>query len=78
MECQDRPEAVVGRPTITWPKQARVAFWEAQNVEHYEYLPAYDGVRNPWPRMPYPGVQQCSYRDYGNRVGCWRMLNVPV
>ncbi|MCH9038813.1 MAG: polysaccharide deacetylase family protein, partial [Chloroflexi bacterium] len=45
-------------------------------VEHYEYLPDYDGVRNPWPRTPYPDVREYSYRDYGNRVGFWRMLEV--
>ena len=43
-------------------------------MEHYEYLPHNEGVRNPWPRTPYPDVQQYSYRDYGNRVGFWRML----
>jgi allantoinase len=67
---------IIDRPTITWPNKARVAFWVAPNVEHYEYLPEYDGVRNPWPRMPYPDVQQYAYRDYGNRVGFWRMLEV--
>jgi hypothetical protein len=65
---------IIDRPIIKWPNNARVAFWVAPNVEHYEYLPNYDGVRNPWPRTPYPDVQQYSYRDYGNRVGFWRML----
>ena len=32
--------------------------------------------RNPWPRTPHPDVQQYAYRDYGNRVGFWRMLEV--
>ncbi len=67
---------IIERPTIKWPNEARVALWIAPNVEHYEYLPDYDGVRNPWPRTPYPDVQQFSYRDYGNRVGFWRMLEV--
>jgi peptidoglycan/xylan/chitin deacetylase (PgdA/CDA1 family) len=53
-----------------------VAFWVAPNIEHYEYLPDRDGGRNPWPRTPYPDVQQYGYRDYGNRVGFWRMLEV--
>jgi len=68
--------AIVDRPPITWPNNARVAFWVAPNVEHYEYLPDYDGVRNPWPRTPYPDAREYSYRDYGNRVGFWRMLEV--
>ena len=67
---------IVDRPRIEWPNEARVAFWVAPNVEHYEYLPRFDGVRNPWPRSPYPDVQGYSHFDYGNRVGFWRMLEV--
>ena len=67
---------MIDRPIIKWPNDARVAFWVSPNVEHYEYFPENDGVRNPWPRVPYPDVQQYSYRDYGNRVGFWRMLDV--
>ena len=65
---------IIERPPIKWPNGARVAFWVVPNVEHYEYLPDLDGQRNPWPRTPHPDVQQYSYRDYGNRVGFWRML----
>ena len=67
---------IIDRPVITWPGGARVAFWVAPNVEHYEYLPVHDGKRDPYPRSPYPDVQQYSYYDYGNRVGFWRMLEV--
>ena len=65
---------MVDRPVIKWPNDARVALWISPNVEHYEYMPDNDGIRNPWPRTPFPDVQQYSYRDYGNRVGFWRML----
>ena len=65
---------IIDRPAIKWPNGARVALWIAPNVEHYEYMPDYDGQREPWPRTPYPDVQQYSYRDYGNRIGFWRML----
>ncbi|MDE0845733.1 MAG: polysaccharide deacetylase family protein [Actinomycetota bacterium] len=67
---------MVDRPTISWPDGARVAFWVAPNVEHYEYLPPRDPRRNPWPRSPHPDVQGYAHRDYGNRVGFWRMLDV--
>ena len=67
---------IVDRPAIAWPGGARVAFWVSPNVEHYEYLPVFDGKRDPYPRSPYPDVQQYSYCDYGNRVGFWRMLEV--
>jgi allantoinase len=65
---------MVDRPRITWPGNARVALWIAPNVEHYEYLPPRDPQRNPWPRSPHPDVQGYAHRDYGNRVGFWRML----
>ncbi|MPY95357.1 MAG: polysaccharide deacetylase family protein [Acidimicrobiia bacterium] len=64
---------MVDRPRVTWPDGARVAFWVAPNVEHYEYLPPRDPTRNPWVRNPHPDVQGYSQRDYGNRVGFWRM-----
>jgi allantoinase len=67
---------MVDRPAIAWPGGARVAFWVAPNVEHYEYLPPRAAGRNPWPRSPHPDVQGYGYRDYGNRVGFWRMLEV--
>ena len=67
---------IIDRPKIQWPNGARVALWIAPNVEHYEYEPIFDGSRDPWPRTPYPDVQQYSYRDYGNRIGFWRMLEV--
>ena len=62
------------RPSISWPDGARVALWIAPNVEHYEYLPPRDPGRNPWPRSPHPDDQGYSHRDYGNRIGFWRML----
>jgi hypothetical protein len=67
---------IIDRPRLTWPHQARVAFWVAPKVEHNEYLPDHEGHRNPWPRTAYPDVREDSYRDYGNRVGFWRMLEV--
>ncbi len=65
---------IIDRPIIKWPNDARVALWISPNVEHYEYMPDDDSARTPWPRTPFPDVQQYSYRDYGNGVGFWRML----
>src|SRR5437667_127604 len=67
---------MIDRPIIKWPNNAKIAFWVAPNIEHYEYLPLLDGVRNPWPRSPLPDVQQYSLHEYGNRVGFWRLLEV--
>jgi allantoinase len=62
------------RPPIRWPNNARVALWVVPNVEHYEYLPSRNSVRDPWPRTPHPDVLSYGMRDYGNRVGIWRLF----
>jgi peptidoglycan/xylan/chitin deacetylase (PgdA/CDA1 family) len=67
---------MIDRPIIKWPNNARVAFWVAPNIEHYEYMPPIDGVRKPWPRTPHPDVQQYSSHEFGNRVGFWRLLDI--
>ena len=67
---------LIDRPVIHWPNGARVAFWVAPNIEHYEYLPPLDGSRNPWPRTPLPDASQYSAHEYGNRVGFWRLLEI--
>lgn len=67
---------IAERPRLTWPNGARVAVWVVPNVEHYEFLPDPAGPRNPWPRMPHPDILGYGLRDYGNRVGLWRMAEV--
>lgn len=64
------------RAPIVWPSGARIALWVAPNIEHYEYLPAVVRVRNPWPRVPHPDILGYGLRDYGNRVGVWRLMEV--
>jgi peptidoglycan/xylan/chitin deacetylase (PgdA/CDA1 family) len=56
------------RPIITWPNNARVAFWVAPNMEFHEYLPL--------SRPDKPDVPSYARNDYGNRIGFWRMLDV--
>ncbi len=59
-------QAIVDRPRIQWPDGARLAVWVIPNVEHFhlEAGPAAPDVRN------------YSRRDYGNRVGLWRLMEV--
>ncbi len=45
----------VGRPKITWPGGARVAFWVAPNIEFYELDPPVNPSRRAWAR-PAPDV----------------------
>jgi peptidoglycan/xylan/chitin deacetylase (PgdA/CDA1 family) len=66
--------ALPERAPLRWPGAARVAVWVAPNIEHYEYLPELIRVRNPWPRVPHPDILGYGLRDYGNRVGVWRLM----
>jgi len=67
---------ILSRPRWSLPGGARVALWIVPNVEHYEYLPDTRRERDPWPRTPHPDVLGYSLRDYGNRVGFWRMFEM--
>jgi peptidoglycan/xylan/chitin deacetylase (PgdA/CDA1 family) len=61
------------RPKLSWPDGARLAFWVVVNHEVYEFDPPRWGPRRQWPRV-HPDVLAYSHRDYGNRVGSWRLL----
>ena len=63
----------VNRPKIAWPNGAQVAFWVAPNIEFYEMAPPINPTWTP-PGRPVPDVLYYSHRDFGNRVGLWRMM----
>ncbi|HXT79375.1 MAG TPA: polysaccharide deacetylase, partial [Acetobacteraceae bacterium] len=67
---------IMHRPALRWPDGARVALWVVPNIEHYEYLPKFVRTRDPWPRSPHPDVLGYAQRDYGNRVGLWRLFDL--
>ncbi len=61
-----------GRPKLSWPGGARLAFWIAPNIEHYEWLPPDNPNRPPYARG-IPDVLNYGWRDWGNRVGFERL-----
>jgi len=63
------------RPKIQWPDGKKLAFWVAPNLEFYELNPPTNPSRKAWPQ-PYPATQGYSIRDYGNRVGHVRQMNL--
>src|SRR5206468_3159670 len=65
---------ILHRPPLRWPNGARIALWVVPNIEHYEYLPKFVRTRDPWPRSPHPDLLGYTQRDYGNRVGLWRLF----
>jgi peptidoglycan/xylan/chitin deacetylase (PgdA/CDA1 family) len=64
---------IFSRPTWKWPNGARVAMWIAPNIEHYHYDVRHsDSNAGVVP----PDVRAYSMKDYGNRVGVWRIMKV--
>ena len=63
------------RPKIVWPDGKKLAFWIAPNVEFYEFNPPVNPSRPGWPR-PTPDVVGYSQRDWGNRIGHWRLMEL--
>jgi peptidoglycan/xylan/chitin deacetylase (PgdA/CDA1 family) len=56
---------IVDRAPVQWPNGARVAVWIVPNIEHFHL--------ELGPKAP--DVRNYSRRDYGNRVGVWRMMD---
>src|SRR5438045_2157701 len=66
--------ALPDRPKLEWPGGARVAAWVVVNIEHFEFGKPGTAIQ---PHLTsQPEVANYSWRDYGNRVGIWRMLEV--
>ena len=63
------------RPKIVWPGGKTLAFWVAPNIEYYEFDPPKNPSRSGWPK-PAPDVVGYSQRDWGNRVGHWRLMEL--
>jgi allantoinase len=66
---------IIRRPPLIWPDGARVALWIIPNIEFFslaEKVPAAAGGSG----APVPDVPAWSVRDYGNRVGVFRLMGV--
>ncbi len=68
------------RPGFLWPGGKRVAAYILLHVEHTEIVPPGDAHRDPRFRGAFftgsPDWHGYSYRDYGNRIGAWRILDL--
>jgi allantoinase len=65
---------IVDRPVYDWPNGKRLAVYIALNVEAFEFgrNPGNDFTSQP----AAPFHRGYAYRDYGNRVGIWRILQL--
>jgi allantoinase len=61
--------AIIDRPPLKWPGGARIALWVSPNIEYFHLNLKLMGAETP-------NVPVWASRDYGNRVGVFRMTDV--
>ena len=66
-------QPIVDRPEFMWPGGAGVAVWVIPNVEYYPY-DRQGATVNDRAAVTQPDVLNHSWRDYGVRVGIWRLF----
>jgi peptidoglycan/xylan/chitin deacetylase (PgdA/CDA1 family) len=66
--------AIVDRPPLRWPNGARVALWVIPNIEHFLFDRRSTSIEHALQIVP--DVLNYSWRDFGVRVGIWRMMEV--
>ncbi|WP_326836344.1 polysaccharide deacetylase family protein [Amycolatopsis rhabdoformis] len=67
--------AITDRPPLRMPRGERIAVWAGLNIEHYEYgKPALSLAQFTAGLTPDP--LNHGWRDYGPRVGIWRLVDM--
>jgi peptidoglycan/xylan/chitin deacetylase (PgdA/CDA1 family) len=70
---------ITQRPRLTWPNGARLALWVIPNIEFFgldDPMPGDSLERFAKSQAKIPGVRAWAQREYGNRVGIWRVMEV--
>ena len=65
---------IKGRKSYEWPGGRRLAVYLGLNLEHFAFAEGLGAELAPG--GPQPDVLNFAWRDYGNRVGAWRMLDL--
>ncbi len=66
---------ITRRQPLRFPKGERVAVWVVPNIEHFHYdKPAMS--LTPMTMSLKPDVLNYAWRDYGVRVGIWRLMEI--
>lgn len=65
---------ITQRPDYVWPNGARLAVYIGFNLEHFSFGEGLGACIGP--ASPQPDVLNYSWREYGNRVGAWRCLEL--
>jgi peptidoglycan/xylan/chitin deacetylase (PgdA/CDA1 family) len=64
--------SITRRRNFRWPGGSKLAVYFALGLEQYDF--GQGMTENLVAGMPPPDVLNTSWRDYGNRVGAWRIL----
>jgi peptidoglycan/xylan/chitin deacetylase (PgdA/CDA1 family) len=67
-------QAIHQRPDFSWPEGKRLAVYIGFNIEHFAFGEGLGAGIGP--ASPQPDVLNYSWREYGNRVGAWRCLEL--
>ena len=65
---------ITGRPDYVWPNGARLAVYIGFNLEHFAFGEGLGACIGPVSAQP--DVLNYSWREYGNRIGAWRCLEL--
>lgn len=69
------------RGKLHWPDEARLALCVLVSLEHMEWHPPEGSYQSPiltggLGRRPFPDYARLSHREYGHRVGIFRVLDI--
>ena len=67
-------EGIHQRKSYRWPNGAGLAVYLGFNIEHFAFGEGLGAAVGPI--SPQPDVLNYSWREYGNRVGAWRCLEL--
>lgn len=67
-------QPITRRPSFGWPEGSGLAVYFGVNLEHFAFGEGMGASLAPG--GPQPDVLNYAWRDYGNRVGAWRMLEL--
>jgi allantoinase len=66
---------IIARKPIIWPENARIAVWLIPNIEDYRIDVPSPGI-SPVIVSAMPDVLNWAWKDYGTRVGVWRLMDL--
>lgn len=67
---------IFDRKPVKWPGEKNVALWVVANLEYFPLTPGDKPFRAPGHmQTPYPDYRHYSAREYGTRVGFYRLLD---